>query len=56
MLKPPAKGKTPINKLPPRLVPRPVLFRVLCVIFAIWIGALLVMYFCTVYPLRHPGH
>ena len=56
MLKPPANGNAPMNKPAPRLVPRPVLFRVLCVIFAIWLAALLVMYFWTVYPLRHPSH
>lgn len=38
-----------------RLKAHPVLFRILCVIFAIWMSALLVMYFWTVYPLRHPG-
>jgi len=37
----------------PRLTPRPVLFRVVCVFFALWIVALLALYFWTVYPLRH---
>jgi hypothetical protein len=37
------------------LKPHPLLFRILCVIFAIWMALLLLMYFCTVYPLRHPG-
>jgi hypothetical protein len=55
MLKPPAKGQATTDKPTPRLAPRPLLFKVLCVILAIWMAALLVMYFCTVYPLRHPG-
>ncbi|MGD0768386.1 MAG: hypothetical protein ABSB42_09360 [Tepidisphaeraceae bacterium] len=55
MLKPPAKGKAPTDKPTPRLAPRPMLFKVLCVVFAIWMAALLVMYFWTVYPLRHPS-
>jgi len=38
----------------PELKPRPRLFKVLCVVFAVWMIALLVLYFWTVYPLRHP--
>jgi len=41
---------------PPRppapLRPRPRLFVALCVIYALWVAALLVMYFLTVYPAR----
>jgi hypothetical protein len=51
MLKSPGEGQSP----PPRLKPRPRLFKILCVVYALWIVALLVMYFWTVYPLRHPG-
>jgi hypothetical protein len=51
MLKSEANGDKPARQLKPH----PVLFRVLCVIFAIWMAVLLVMYFWTVYPLRHPG-
>jgi hypothetical protein len=39
--------------VPPPIVPRPKLLILLCVIFAAWIGALLAMYFTTVYPERH---
>jgi hypothetical protein len=35
---------------------RPRLFVSLCVIFALWMAALLVLYFTTVYPRRHPPH
>jgi hypothetical protein len=45
-----AKEVAPVVQ-PPR--PRPVLFKVLCVVFAIWIGVLLFLYFATVYPRRH---
>ena len=38
------------------LRPRPRLFAALCVIFALWIAALLILYFITVYPRRHPGN
>jgi hypothetical protein len=38
-----------------QLKPHPLVFRILCVIFAIWMALLLVMYFWTVYPMRHPG-
>jgi len=55
MLKPSAKGQPSANTSHPRLTPRPVLFKTLCVVFALWIVALLAMYFLTVYPLRHPG-
>jgi hypothetical protein len=53
MLNTPAKGQSSATKPVPRLTPRPILFKVLCVVFALWIVALLVMYFLTVYPLRH---
>ena len=36
-----------------RLKPRPRLFATLCICFALWIGALLWLYFKTVYPQRH---
>ena len=35
------------------LKPLPTLFKVLLVGFALWLGALLTLYFQTVYPLRH---
>ena len=41
------------NKVP-RLKPHPVLFRVVCAIFALWMAVLLILYFWTVYPQRHP--
>jgi hypothetical protein len=36
--------------------PRPRLFAALCWIFAVWILALLAIYFLTVYPRRHGQH
>jgi hypothetical protein len=56
MLKNPAKGQASATQPHPRLTPRPLLFKILCAVFALWIVALLVMYFLTVYPLRHPSH
>lgn len=38
----------------PVLKAHPRLFAVLCVIFVLWLAALLILYFKTVYPLRHP--
>jgi hypothetical protein len=35
------------------LKPRPILFIVLCLLLAIWVGYLLVLYFAAVYPARH---
>jgi hypothetical protein len=55
MLKTPAEGQPTANKPVPRLTPRPILFKGFCVVFAIWVVALLAMYFLTVYPLRHPS-
>jgi hypothetical protein len=43
------------DKPEPKLVPHPILFKVLCVAFVIWMAVLLLMYFLTVYPLRHPS-
>jgi hypothetical protein len=37
------------------LKPQGKLFAVLLVVFAIWLGALLTLYFSRVYPLRHPA-
>jgi len=37
------------------LKPRGKLLVVLMVVFAIWLGALLALYFAKVYPLRHPA-
>jgi hypothetical protein len=55
MLKPPAKGQPSATEPVPRLIPRPMLFKVLCAVFALWVVMLLVLYFLTVYPLRHPS-
>ena len=44
---------TPAQVPPPDpLKPRPVLFRVLGVVFALWVAFLVVLYFKTVYPRR----
>jgi hypothetical protein len=53
MLKTPREGKTSEDKKTPRLTPHPRLFRVVCVIFALWMAVLLILYFWTVYPQRH---
>ena len=39
----------------PPLKPHRGLFILLCVVLAVWVGVLLVMYFKTVYPERHGG-
>ena len=49
---PPAKTEPQLPPATP-LRPRPRLFIVLLVLFAIWLGILLTLYFKTVYPLRH---
>jgi hypothetical protein len=45
---PDPKGSAPLK-------PRPKLFWALLIFFVIWIGALLALYFKTVYPHRHPS-
>jgi hypothetical protein len=44
-------------RIPPAipLKPRPKLFLILCIAFAVWLAALIVLYFTSVYPLRHPA-
>ena len=39
----------------PPMKPHRRVFILLCVILAVWVGVLLVMYFKTVYPQRHGG-
>jgi hypothetical protein len=39
----------------PKFRPHRRLFFWLCVAYAIWMIALIVLYFVTVYPLRHPS-
>jgi hypothetical protein len=51
-VKPPAREA---EKPQPRLTPHPRLFKLLCIVFALWMLILLAMYFWTVYPLRHPN-
>ena len=46
-------GDVPANCAP--LTPRPTLFVGLLLVFAIWFGGLLALYFKTVYPQRHPA-
>ena len=51
------KGSVPVTTqqeiAPAPFKPLPTLFKVLLVGFALWLGALLTLYFKTVYPLRH---
>jgi len=35
---------------------RPLLFRFLIAVYLLWLVGLMVLYFMTVYPLRHPAH
>ena len=51
---PPAKKEPEAPPATP-LRPRPKLFIALLVLFAIWLGILLTLYFKTVYPLRYPS-
>jgi hypothetical protein len=39
---------------PMRIKPRKGLFILFCVVLAVWIAVLLLLYFSSVYPLRHP--
>ncbi len=44
---------SPTFEAKPPLNPHPTLFKLLCLIFALWVAALVGLYFKTVYPLRH---
>ena len=44
----------PTNETP--IKPRRGLLIVLSILLALWIAAMVVMYFTTVYPQRHPSH
>jgi hypothetical protein len=50
--KPPAAAPRPLLQ-PKPFKPRRKLFAVLMIVFALWVAALVVMYFTTVYP--NPG-
>jgi uncharacterized protein involved in exopolysaccharide biosynthesis len=39
---------------PQPIKPRPVLFVVLCAVFAVWMAILAALYILTVWPVRHP--
>lgn len=43
---------TDLNR--PPVKPRPILFTMLCVVFALWMLMLAFLYLRTVYPMRHP--
>ena len=47
---PPDAARTPVHATP--FKPRRKLFVVLMIVFALWVAALLVMYFTSVYPNR----
>jgi hypothetical protein len=49
-----SQGQNSKDKKVLKLTPHPRLFRVVCAIFALWMAALLILYFWTVYPQRHP--
>jgi hypothetical protein len=38
---------------PPPVRPRKAVFIVMCILFLAWIGVMLLIYFKTVYPIRH---
>jgi hypothetical protein len=51
-------GREPSAKpvlVPIRVKPHRKLLILFCLLFAAWIGLLLLLYFKTVYPLRHPA-
>ena len=48
-----AAQPTPGGELWRPLKPKPKLFTALLIGFALWLGALLTLYYTTVYPLRH---
>jgi hypothetical protein len=45
----------PAPPAPLPLKPRPRMFWILLVIFLIWLGGLLALYFTKVYPMRYPS-
>jgi hypothetical protein len=45
----------PAPPVPQPLKPRPKLFWILLMIFLIWLGGLLALYFTKVYPMRYPS-
>lgn len=50
-------NKTQAPQLPPPrpFVPQRKTFVVLCVLFAVWVGFLVTLYFTTIYPKRYPA-
>jgi len=52
---PPAPSTPPAGSLSYTTVlkPQPKLLVILWIIFAVWVGLLLTMYFTTIYPIRH---
>ena len=51
----PRAAASPELELAPPLRPHKTLFMVLLVIFMVWVGVLVGLYFKTVYPARHGG-
>ncbi|HSI34797.1 MAG: hypothetical protein ACAI43_20725 [Phycisphaerae bacterium] len=49
-----AAAKVPVEPVRP-LKPRRTLFAVLLLFFLLWVGALVFMWWKTVYPMRHPA-
>ncbi|MGA2233083.1 MAG: hypothetical protein ABSH22_19445 [Tepidisphaeraceae bacterium] len=49
----PGQAVAPIAQ--PPVKPRPRMLAFLIVVFVLWIALLLVLYFTTVYPMRHPA-
>jgi hypothetical protein len=43
----------PADQFKPPLKPHPLIFIALCIVIALWVGALVWMYVKTVYPQRH---
>ena len=50
-----AESSTPEPRVVLPFAPRRKMTMVLALVYALWLSGLLVMYFTTVYPVRHPS-
>lgn len=51
----PTESATPAPRAIRPFTPRRKMMMVLALVYALWLAGLLVMYFTTVYPARHPS-